>query len=167
MARWYFLLAFAGTLALVSCGRKKAYDVQLKLLPNFGVIYIKPDSLAALLKSNQQPMLLDTRDREEWTVSRLPGAQVVEVKSFNVSQLDSVPRDTPIVLYCSVGYRSGEVGKKLQEAGFTKVRNLYGGILEWKNQGYALVTPTGALTEQVHTYNSYWASFLEKGQAVY
>lgn len=165
MPWWCSILAVL--LALTGCGREEAYHAQLGMLPDFGVAHLQADSLAVLLKGEEQPFLLDTRTPQEWAVSRLPAARVVDVQAFEVAQLDSLPRDTPIVLYCSVGYRSGEVGKKLQEAGFLQVYNLYGGILEWKNSGYPLLTPAGDTTEQVHTYSSYWATFLEEGEAVY
>ena len=151
----------------MSCGKEKAYHAQLKLLPDFGIPHITPDSLHQILQEDQEILLLDTRSEKEWSISRLPGAQVVAFEGFQVEQLDAIPKDQPIVVYCSVGYRSGELGKKLKEQGFSKVHNLYGGILEWKNRGYAVETPEGTPTEQVHTYNSYWSAFLEKGEAVY
>ena len=158
---------FTGFLALSGCGREKAYHAQLKLLPDFGVEYIQPDSLYQLLRAENRILLLDTRTPEEWRISRIPGARVVDYEQFEVAQLDSLSRDTPMILYCSVGYRSGELGKKLKEAGFAQVHNLYGGILEWKNRGYTVETPEGEPTEQVHAYSRYWSTFLEKGEAVY
>lgn len=128
---------------------------------------LQADSLASLLEAGEEMLLLDTRSPQEWGISRLPGATVLNVDSFSVAQLDTVPKSKTIVLYCSVGYRSGEVGKQLKEKGFLRVHNLSGGILAWKNRGYPLLTPDGNPTDQVHTYNSYWAQFLEDGEAVY
>lgn len=157
----------AGLLALMGCGREKAYHAQLKVLPDFGVEYITTDSLAMLMEQQEELLLLDVRTEKEWSVSRLPHALVVDVEQFNVQQLDTVSRDKPVVVYCSVGYRSGELGKKLKEAGFVQVHNLYGGILEWKNEGRPILTPEGHPTEKLHTYSRYWSNFLEKGEAVY
>ena len=43
-----------------------------------------------------------------------------------------IPEDTEIVLYCRSGNRSGVAKTLLAMAGFTRVRNLLGGMLEWQ-----------------------------------
>lgn len=161
------LILLLGLFVLTACTREEAFHAQLKLLPDFGVAQLQADSLASLLESDEELLLLDTRSPQEWGISRLPGATVLDVEGFSVAQLDTVPANRTIILYCSVGYRSGEVGKQLKEKGFLRVYNLYGGILAWKNLVYPLLTPEGKPTDRVHTYNSYWAKFLEKGEAVY
>ena len=40
-----------------------------------------------------------------------------------------------IIVYCSIGVRSEDIGEKLKELGYTKILNLYGGIFDWKNKG--------------------------------
>ena len=68
--------------------------------------------------------------------------------------------DTPIVVYCSVGIRSGQAAARLRQAGFTHVLNLDGGIFEWAAHGGRLegdsVSPP-----RVHPYNAFWALFLD------
>lgn len=156
-----------GLFAFMGCDRQEAFHAQLKLLPDFGVAQLQADSLLHLLEAGEDVLLLDTRRPQEWGISRLPGATVLDVDNFRVAQLDTVPKNRNIILYCSVGYRSGKVGRQLKENGFLRVHNLYGGILAWKNRNYPLLTPDGKATEQVHAYNSYWAKFLEEGEAVY
>lgn len=104
------------------------------------------------------PRLLDVREPAEYEVSHLAEAQQVEPGS-DPSAL-TLPKDTPIVTYCSVGYRSAEYAQKLRRAGFTNVRNLEGSIFEWANENRPLVEGDGQRTEQVHPYNRTWGLLL-------
>ena len=48
------------------------------------------------------------------------------------SNINKIPRDKPIVVYCHHGYRSQPVANQLQQKyGFEQVYNLEGGIDEW------------------------------------
>ncbi len=91
---------------------------------------INPKQLAGWLNDlkRAQPVLIDVRTRPEYEVSHIHGARRIEPDSQeDVIQL---PRDTPIVTYCSVGYRSGAFAKKLQDAGYKNVLNMSGSIFE-------------------------------------
>ncbi|MCG6860597.1 MAG: hypothetical protein LJE70_04855 [Chromatiaceae bacterium] len=43
-------------------------------------------------------------------------------------RLAEVPKDRPVVVHCSVGYRRNLAQQILQQNGWTNVRNLYGGF---------------------------------------
>ena len=68
---------------------------------------------------------------------------------------------------CSVGARSEKIGAQLRQAGFTNVRNLYGGIFEWVNEGQPVVTGANRPTDRVHAYSPTWGIWLKRGQKVY
>jgi rhodanese-related sulfurtransferase len=69
--------------------------------------------------------------------------------------------DRPIVVYCSVGYRSSILAGKLQDMGFKEVYNLEESIFKWANEGRPLVQ--GKVTvRKVHPYDTRWESLLEK-----
>lgn len=110
---------------------------------------------------------LDAREKEEYQVSHIKNAQWIGYKDVDLSGLESLPKDTPIIVYCSVGYRSGKVTKQLMDKGFTDVKNLYGGIFEWSNQGKPLVDLKGDNTLNVHPYNERWGRWITKGVKVY
>lgn len=57
------------------------------------------------------------------------------------------------MVYCSVGYRSEKVGEQLQRAGYTQVRNLYGGLSEWMNAGNLPVAQGNAPTVRMHAFS--------------
>lgn len=121
------------------------------------------------VKSKEIPVdavLLDTREKEEFDVSHIPNAIFSGYKDFNTDALKDLSKTDPIVVYCSVGYRSERIGEKLQKMGFSKVFNLYGGIFEWKNTGNEVVNAEGLTTEKVHTYNEKWGQWLTHGEKV-
>lgn len=112
---------------------------------------VKSISTAELAKADPKPVLIDVRTAEEFEVSHLAGARRVEPDATTIS----LPKDAAIVTYCSVGYRSAKFAQRLQDAGFTNVRNLDGSIFQWANEGRA-VEPG----KKVHPYNKKWGALL-------
>ena len=111
-------------------------------------------------------VVLDTRSREEFEVSHIRGARWVGFDAFKMSKVNSLPQDTTIVLYCSIGYRSSLVGKMLMEAGYQHVHNLQGGIFAWVNRGLP-VYRHGRPTQQIHPYSPVWGFWLLRGDKTY
>ena len=99
------------------------------------------------------PLLLDVRKEEEFRVSRIPGAVRVDpdAKAKSLEPILS-KSDRPVVVYCSVGWRSSALAQRLTEAGHTNVSNLEGSIFVWANEGRRLVDDQGEATK-VHPYN--------------
>lgn len=125
------------------------------------VEWISTQELANWLadKGRSAPVLLDVRTAEEWNVSRLPGARHAEPKASLESVTAGISKETPIVTYCAVGYRSGELATRLREAGFTNVRNLEGSIFQWANEHRPLVQGEQPVS-RVHPYNALWGRLL-------
>ncbi|HEX8076732.1 MAG TPA: rhodanese-like domain-containing protein [Chthoniobacterales bacterium] len=110
-------------------------------------------------KHRPAPVLLDVRTPDEWNVSHLPGARRVDPSATAATAGSGLAKDTPIVTYCAVGYRSGEMAERLRAAGFTQVRNLEGSIFQWANENRTLVHE-GERVRQVHPYNTFWGRLL-------
>lgn len=106
-------------------------------------------------------LLIDTREREEYDISHLPGARYVGYKKFSLESLSEVDKETPIVVYCSVGYRSEKITKQLVKAGYTNVHNLLGSIFEWANRNYPMVDQHNNETKRLHTYNKKWSQWVD------
>lgn len=114
------------------------------------------------LKNIQNEVVIfDTRSREEYEVSRIPKARFLGYREFHPKKLDNIPKDSTIVLYCSIGYRSEKIGERLKRLGYKKVYNLYGSIFEWANRGYPVVAPDGKTTDELHTYNKDWSQWVK------
>ncbi|MGI9513917.1 MAG: rhodanese-like domain-containing protein [Anderseniella sp.] len=115
-----------------------------------------------LERQSLPPLVIDVRDAEEYAVSHLPGA--VHAQG---GKLERLVRETgaqrPIVLYCSVGYRSARETEKLRRKGYSNVSNLEGSIFEWANAGKPLVRggPQSQIpTDAVHPFDEAWGALL-------
>ena len=164
----YFLIIALFLIASASAQQKRkvksnTYDILLKKMLNHKVPEITVDSLSKIVND---VVLLDAREPDEYKVSHLANALFVGYNNFNMDSLKIINKNTPIVVYCSVGYRSGKITEKLMENGFVNVQNLYGGIFEWKNNNKMLVDDKG-ITNDVHPYNKTWGVWLKKGNKVY
>ena len=133
-----------------------------------GVEHVSVDELNQQLQSDTQPrpILLDVREEAEYAVSHIPGAIRVSPGSETSELIDSLDPSTPIVTYCSVGYRSSELVAKLMRRGFTDVKNLEGSIFEWANQGYR-VERDGEEVREVHPFDEQWGSLLNEPLRAY
>jgi molybdopterin/thiamine biosynthesis adenylyltransferase/rhodanese-related sulfurtransferase len=94
---------------------------------------ITPIEVAAWLKRDESPFLLDVREPNEWDIGHLPGATRISVNELaeRLGELDTA-RD--MVVYCRSGVRSGRAVDLLRGAGFRKVKNMTGGILRWSDE---------------------------------
>jgi len=148
-------------------GRNSAYDQLLRTLYHETVPVVQPAALATTLRQHPDSiLLLDTRTPIEYKVSHLQGARFVDFDTYKTDEFAGVPRNRPVVVYCSVGYRSERVGERLKALGFTDVRNLYGGIFEWVNEGHTVYNAKGP-TPDVHPYSPIWSPWLQRGNKTY
>lgn len=154
-------------MTLMACAQKEAqqicqnpkFDKKVAKTLSHSVDFMSPAQLDQI-KNNA--FILDTREVEEYQVSHIPNAHYASYSDFDIEPYLDLPRDTTLVVYCSIGYRSEKIGEKLQKAGFTKVYNLYGSLFEWANQGYPLENEEGDTTLQVHTYNKDWSKWVNE-----
>ena len=114
-------------------------------------------------------LFLDAREPAEYLVSHLPGAQLLGYDTPNYAILENVAADRPLVVYCTVGYRSDKMVKRLRKRGYTRVYNLYGSLYAWKLAGRPLKDKNGRSTQRLHTYNRKWGQLVPDaiGEKVY
>ena len=138
----------------------------LRMLYRNTVPTVPAATLARELRQPAAPLLLDARTPAEYQVSHLPGARFVNADSIATATFADLDRQQPVVVYCSVGARSERLGERLHALGFRNMRNLYGGLFEWVNQGYPVVNAQG-ITPNVHPYSPLWSLWLKRGHKVY
>lgn len=152
------------------CGQEQSWQLVNRMIasdfPN--VRHISTDSLASWLADTARsaPFLLDVRKPEEYAISHLSGAVRIDPESADFSSLDSVDHAAPIVVYCSVGYRSSGLAEQLLKAGFSNVLNLQGSIFQWANEGHP-VYREGREVKQVHPYDKLWGRLLNRELRAY
>ena len=145
-----------------SYGQSLPYQTLLKGLYDSSFPVVKPAQITNLAYYQ----VLDAREKGEHEVSHLQNATWVGHETFTLNSVANLDKNKPVLIYCTVGARSEEIGKKLQKAGFKKVYNLYGGIVHWVNEGRP-VFAHGKPTQKVHTYSKPWSVWLTKGEKVY
>jgi sodium/bile acid cotransporter 7 len=103
-----------------------------------------------IMQERTDVVLVDRRKRKEQEVSMLPGAITSEQFEGNMEKY----KDQTIVVYCTIGSRSGHYTKHLIEKGI-RAYNLRGSILAWIHAGQRLVAD-GEDTRRVHVYGRKW-----------
>jgi rhodanese-related sulfurtransferase len=124
---------------------------------------LRTDELHSWLTGSESRsvILIDARGMEEFRVSHITGARNIPYDKDPLKHLTDIKPNNPIVVYCSVGYRSSILAGKLQDMGFTKVYNLEGSIFKWANEDKPLVQKQTTVYK-VHPYNAHWGNLLEK-----
>ncbi len=83
----------------------------------------------AALRALEQPdaVLIDVRTQEEFATGALPGATLIPHEQIGARIARLVPdKNTPVVLYCRSGRRSGIAQDRLQALGYRQVINAGG-----------------------------------------
>jgi len=123
----------------VICGEN---PTQVNLLENYesfcGVASapeISAEDLKKKFAANDDFILIDVREPDEFASSRIPGSVLIpKAQFFDATALDLLPRDKEIILHCRSGVRSAHCLAIIQGAGFMNSRHLGGGILAWEKQ---------------------------------
>ncbi len=161
-----FLILFVGLLSFTAFGQSKEYRSMLKkwYSADFPTISIA-DAQAKIGKSNVY--FLDTREKKEYNVSHIKTAIHTGYDNFSMSSVAKIPKNAEIIVYCSIGARSQTIGQKLIKAGYTNVKNMYGGMFHWANNGYPMVDNSGESTTKIHGYSKEWGKWVTRGTVVY
>ncbi|NAS31396.1 rhodanese-like domain-containing protein [Flavobacteriaceae bacterium R38] len=139
------------------------YEV-LKKYNKETIPYITVEKLSEI---QDNVILIDSREKEEFEVSHIKDALYVGYDDFKIDALKNISKNQKIVVYCSLGVRSETIARKLKKQGYTNIYNLYGGIFEWKNKNLPIVNNQGKETNKVHAFSKEWGVYLKKGIKVY
>jgi len=164
--KYLFILTlfFASFLTIAQNEIDADYKEMIEKKYNFPTI--SQDDAQAKLK-NDNIVFIDTREWKEYAVSHIPGAIFTGYDNFMWQNLNTIDKNAEIVVYCSIGVRSQNIGEKLKEKGFTNVKNLYGGLFLWADQERPMETKDGNDTDKVHGYNKFWGKWVKKAETVY
>lgn len=98
---------------------------------------ISPEEVKARLDAGEKPLLVDTREDNEWDRGHIAGAVhmgrgIIE-RDIEVKAPD---KNTELILYCGGGFRSALSADNLQKMGYPHVVSMDGGWRKWKELGY-------------------------------
>lgn len=91
---------------------------------------------ALKLSTENKAIIVDVREVDEIIQGKIKGSKEIPLSLMTSDkvrfekELELLPKDKEILVYCRSGRRSGIVGAKLKEQGYT-VKNL-GGFSEWE-----------------------------------
>ena len=116
---------------------------------------IQTNELDDKIQNNQNVFLVDCRRPDEYSVSRIPNATNIHFKCSDEdlkSALDDLDENVTIVNYCSLGYRSGVMTKRILDLGLDnvskeRVYNLEGSIFKWAQEERPLIDNKGQTTK--------------------
>lgn len=102
------------------------------------ISYISPGQSRELLRADADNItLLDVRTREEYAEGHISGAINADClkKDFR-KELESLPRNKPLLMYCRSGQRTKKASKIAEDAGFGNIYVLEKGIEDWRKAGF-------------------------------
>lgn len=110
---------------------------------------VTPAELVAWMRDPNRPppLLVDARPADQYALSHVDGAVNLDPAQPDLSPLDNVRRDNPVVAYDGPGVMGAAMVKALTAAGFTRVSNLDGGLFRWVNEGHPVVNNDGTATK--------------------
>jgi hydroxyacylglutathione hydrolase len=86
---------------------------------------------AQVLSSAHPPLAIDVRAPRERDLKHIAGSVSIPLNHL-VENLEKLPKDRPLLVYCAGGYRSSIAASLLQRSGFDSVGEIAGGIAGWE-----------------------------------
>ena len=98
--------------------------------------YVSPQELLSMYENNEDVVVLDTRNEYETRVGLFENAVDLQLDTFRdfpkaIEQLPEEYKDKQIVMYCTGGIRCEKASAVMLKAGFTDVKQLEGGVLDY------------------------------------
>jgi len=110
----------------------------MKALTVDEVSLISVHDLKNKLEKHEEMTLLDVRKEKEWDEGHIQGAKNIYVGELE-ENLDKVPKDSRVIVYCDSSRRSSIAASILKKHGYNNVSNVLGSMTAWKNAGYNTV----------------------------
>lgn len=99
---------------------KAAVSTYLTNIPE-GFMYVpKVEDFKSLVDSGNV-VLVDVRETKEYGEGHVPGAINIPIRTL-ADNLDKIPADKPVVIYCASGHRAGMATTSLQLLGYKNVK---------------------------------------------
>lgn len=164
--KYFFYILWPIVFNNMTFGYDSFAEMASAMANKFDAPTVSVDELEHLI-SQKKILLLDVRESVEFSVSHIQGALNIGYDDFEIDKLPPIiSKNSKIIVYCSVGYRSGDIAAKLKAKGFDAY-NLHGGLFAWNNSGRALYSKEGKVTDNIHGYNKSWAKWLTRGKISY
>jgi len=92
------------------------------------------------LQQKEEIVLIDCREQEEWDSGHIPKALLCPLSNFEEHLEKLLPyKDKTVIVQCRSGQRSFRACLFLESQGFSNLKNLEGGILDWADHGLPVI----------------------------
>ncbi|OXM85908.1 rhodanese-like domain-containing protein [Paenibacillus rigui] len=92
---------------------------------------ITPRQLKDRLEQGESLIIIDVREDDEVAQGMIPGAKHIPLMQIP-DRLSEIPQQEEAILVCRSGNRSGRAYDFLAAQGYSKLKNMSGGMLEWE-----------------------------------
>lgn len=159
----FLVFALSGAVSAQALSRTEKLEGKLrvailKATKDLKAPIIKAPELKAILEDTNL-VLIDIRQPNEQEVSMLPHA--ITAAEFAARFRRGIPKEKRLVVYCTIGYRSGKYAEELAKQGI-KAENLEGGVLGWSFAGGKFLAKDANTkgdwveTNRIHVYDKEW-----------
>lgn len=128
-------MVFGGILFII-----KTADIWRSSLPKYEYATILPKELLEMMNQNKELIIIDTRIKayfKEGHINSAVNLPYTSMKTMNKVLKNEMSKD--IVIYSEDGERSKKICEILTNLGFSKIKNLHGGIKNWTDSGEEVV----------------------------
>ncbi|RWZ54842.1 rhodanese-like domain-containing protein [Halobacillus fulvus] len=94
---------------------------------------VTPQQVEEMIEENKDVTLIDVREDEEVAQGMIPTAKHIPLGNVP-ENVDQLPKDQEYVMICRSGRRSMKAAEYMKDQGFSKVKNMEGGMLEWDGE---------------------------------
>ncbi|MBE9224355.1 rhodanese-like domain-containing protein [Phormidium sp. LEGE 05292] len=108
----------------------------LTSIPNNYYTIQQLDKLKSIV-NNKNALLVDVREPSEFNSGHIPGAINIPLRTLT-QNLDKIPQNRPVILYCTTGYRTAMGVMSLKMLGYHNVSGFPPSIQGWKAAGEPL-----------------------------
>ena len=125
------LLSFAIVILVSGCGNGKTGSMEQGSAEQ-GSAYqdIRVEELKMMIDGKEDTILLDVREQYEFDEGHIAGSILIPTGQIT-RRIVELDKNKTIVVICATGSRSAQVAQYLVKNGFSKVKNLVGGIMSW------------------------------------
>ena len=96
------------------------------------------DTMAATRLINDGAVVLDVRDKSEFSAGHLPNARNIPTADIATRQ-GELPANKALLVVCANGQRAGRAATELRRGGRDKIFSLEGGLTAWRQAGLPVV----------------------------
>jgi len=115
------------------CGRNPTITQLKEILMSCSLDDISVEQLKTMRERKEDFILVDVRDPDEFAVNEIAGSVKLPLPELP-RRFGELPKDKLVVLHCKAGGRSTRALKFLREQGYTRLKNLAGGIEAWEKR---------------------------------